>query len=302
MGQERGSYLVMLAPPVPAAAAAAACPPAAASRRRHLLLLLLPVGSGAANLIQAPQQQRQQQEPPAEPRRCCLALVRVSHSPAPGSERVSTRVRKSSIQKSQVRACLLLPAPPLLRAALLRSALLLFFSFLRRRRLLLLLLPGALSVPELLLRFPSSSSSSLSLTLSLFLPLSPSPSSFPLRSFFPLPPFLSFFFFLAHSFATNKSEVFKPPASLPTKSAVQTKAKKEGTGWAEWEGRGTGKITRNRSRESKHEQPSFRSSSPLGERRGTPWGRWGRRSPFPTFRVLMEAMDQQCKSDGKRRM
>ncbi|XP_064497535.1 uncharacterized protein LOC135406895 isoform X4 [Pseudopipra pipra] len=101
MGQERGSYLVMLAPPVPAAAAAAACPPAAASRRRHLLLLLLPVGSGAANLIQAPQQQRQQQEPPAEPRRCCLALVRVSHSPAPGSERVSTRVRKSSIQKSQ---------------------------------------------------------------------------------------------------------------------------------------------------------------------------------------------------------
>ncbi|XP_030326422.1 uncharacterized protein LOC115601039 [Strigops habroptila] len=113
------------------------------------------------------------------PRCCCLALVLLSHSPAPGSGRESTRVRKSSIQKSQLPACLLLPAPPLLRSALLCSALL-FFSFLRRRRLLLLLLPGALSVPELLLSFPSSSfSSSSSSSLSLFLP----------------PPFALFFFF-----------------------------------------------------------------------------------------------------------
>lgn len=172
MGQKRGSYLVMLAPPVPAAAFAAARPPAAASRRRRHLLPLLPVGSGAANLIRAPLQQQLR----AKPRRCCLTLVRVSHSAAPGSRRESTRVRKSSIQKSQVPACLLLPAPPLLRAALLRSALL--FSFLRR----LLLLPGALSVPQLAAPFPLLL---LLLSLSRALPL----------SFF-LPPSLFFFFFL----------------------------------------------------------------------------------------------------------
>lgn len=122
------------------------------------------------------------------PRRCCLALVRVSHSPAPGSGRESPRVRKSSIQKSQVPACLLLPAPPLLRSALFRSALLFFFFFLRPQRLLLL--PGALSVPELLLRFSSSSSfSSLSLLL-------PSPFTF----FFFFLPFLPSFTSFSRSF------------------------------------------------------------------------------------------------------
>ncbi|CAN8220231.1 unnamed protein product [Coccothraustes coccothraustes] len=91
MGQERGSYLVMLAPPVPAAAFAAARPPAGASRRRRRrhLLPLLPVGSGAVNLIRAPLQQEQQQQLRAKPRRCCLTLVRLSQCGAGEQERVN---------------------------------------------------------------------------------------------------------------------------------------------------------------------------------------------------------------------
>ncbi|TFK10371.1 left-right determination factor 2-like [Platysternon megacephalum] len=129
MGQQRGNYLVMLAPPVPAAAAAtaAACPPAttgASLRRRHLLSL----GSGAANVIQA-----KQQEPAG---RCCLALVRGSHRPTPASGGESAGVRRSSSQGQ--------PAPP---AALFPAPFSACFCLLR-----LPLLPGARSGPKLLLR------------------------------------------------------------------------------------------------------------------------------------------------------
>ncbi|XP_071887478.1 uncharacterized protein [Anas platyrhynchos] len=175
------------------------------------------------------------------PGRCWRARVCVSHTPVPGSERESTRVRKSSIQQSRVPACLLLPAPPLLRSALLSFFFFVFFSFLPRQWLLLLL-PGALSVPEPLLCFPSSSFFSSSSSLSLLLP---SPFAF----FFFFLPFLSFFLRLSFSrfwlqIAARSPTRAPPTLQPPTPRGEKKKKKKCGANKSEGRGRAAGRNPR----------------------------------------------------------